>query len=126
MRTIALNRDSVMTVILDLLDKKHCYEVSLNPNALEYSSESKPYNDVFLTDKTKCKNPIIAFSNYENAISGIKSNKSILLFIEEELNKRNNSLLNKEYVFYTYEVYNVNNIKHMVVEVDFSFFENQQ
>ena len=32
MRTIALNRDSVMTVILDLLDKKHCYEVSLNPN----------------------------------------------------------------------------------------------
>ena len=138
MRTIALNRDSVMTVILDLLDKKHCYEVSLNPNVLEYSSESKPYNDVFLTDKTKCKNSIIAFSNYENAISGIKSNKSILLFIEGELNKKNNSLLNKEYIFYTYEVYNMNKsnkmtyfdflriIRHSLFELNMSILPSLQ
>jgi len=103
MKTFATNRDSVMTVILDLLDKKHCYEVSLNPNVINLSSHSKPYNDVFLTNKTKCKNTIIAFSNYENAISGIKSNKNILLFIEEELNKGNDSLLNKKYILYNYE-----------------------
>jgi len=92
-----------MTVILDLLDKKHCYEVSLNPNVINLSSHSKPYNDVFLTNKTNCKNTIIAFSNYENAISGIKSNKNILLFIEEKLNKGNDSLLNKKYILYNYE-----------------------
>lgn len=103
MKTFAINRDSVMTVILDLLDKKHCYEASLNPNVINLSSQSKPYNDVFLTNKTKCKNTIIAFSNYENAISGIKSNKNILLFIEEELNKGNDSLLNKKYILYNYE-----------------------
>ena len=102
-KTFATNRDSVMTVILDLLDKKHCYEVSLNPNVINLSSQSKPYNDVFLTNKTKCKNTIIAFSNYENAISGIKSNTNILLFFEEELNKGNNSLLNKKYILYNYE-----------------------
>ena len=75
MKTFAFNRDSVMTVILDLLDKKHCYEVSLNPNVIKHSSESKPYNDVFLIDKTKCVNPVISSSNYKNAISGIKSIK---------------------------------------------------
>lgn len=109
MKTFATNRDSVMTVILDLLDKKHCYEASLNPKAINLSSSSlsKPYNDVFLTDKTKCKNIIIAFSNYENAISGIKSNKNILLFIDEELNKVNNSLLNKKYILYNYEQFHV-------------------
>ncbi len=107
MKTFAFNRDSVITVILDLLDKKHCYEISLNPNVKKYSSESKPFKDVVLIDKSKCKNTIIASSNYENAISGIKSNKSILLFIEEELNKGNNSLLNKKYILYNYEEFNV-------------------
>lgn len=138
MKTSAFNRDSVMTAILDLLDKKHCYEVSLNPNVIKYSSESKPYNHLFLTDKTKCKNSIIAFSNYENAISGIKSNKSILLFIEGELNKKNNSLLNKEYIFYTYEVYNMNKsnkmtyfdflriIRHSLFELNMSILPSLQ
>lgn len=106
-RTCAINRDSVMTVILDLLDRKYCYEVSLNPNVLKYSSESKPFKDVFLIDKTKCKNTLISFSNYENAISSIKSNTNILLFIEEELKKGNNSLLNKKYILYNYEVFKV-------------------
>jgi hypothetical protein len=102
-RTFAINRDSVMTVILDLLDKKHCYEASLNPNVISLSSQSKPVGDVFLIDKTKCKNTIITSSNYENAISDIKSNKNILLCIEEELSKGNNSFLNKKYILYNYE-----------------------
>lgn len=108
MRTFAINKDSVVTVILDLLDKKHCYEVSLNTKVIKYSSESKPFKDVFLIDKTKCENTLIALSNYENAISIIKSDKNLLLFIGDEINKGNKSLFNEKYIFYNYNsVYNI-------------------
>lgn len=129
----ATNKDSAMVSIIDLLDKKHCYEVSLNPNMLKYSSDSKPLKDVFLIDKTKCENVLDAFSNYKEAVSNIKSDKNILLFIEDEINKGDSSALHNRYIFYNYNAgYNTERgnrityfdflkiIKHSIFELNMS------